>query len=64
MDELYAAAYRWQNGAWHTLAAPALLPLQHANDLVPVPGMLAVAAHFPVFTAPRGTYPGTSRENG
>lgn len=25
MDELYAAAYRWHQGAWHTLAAPALL---------------------------------------
>lgn len=27
MDELYAAAYRWHRGAWHTLAEPALLPL-------------------------------------
>ena len=27
MQEAYAAVYRWQDGAWHTLAAPALYTL-------------------------------------
>jgi tRNA threonylcarbamoyladenosine biosynthesis protein TsaB len=46
MDEVYAAAYRWADGRWHGLVAPALYDLDtlHARWQDAAPGTIAGSA--------------------